>query len=265
MTNRIWACLAVPALLTTFSLPPAAAQSQQDLQAQIEELKEGQEAMAEDVAAIKEMLEGMQPKKPKPFEPMDVMLSGKPYRGNEDAKVTVVEYTDFQCPFCKRHKTNTLTKLMADYVATGKVRYYIGQFPLKSIHPQATKASEAALCANDQGKYWEVHDAIFDNQRKISEADLAGYAEGLGLDVDAFKSCLSSGKYTEKVNADLQEGMKAGIRGTPSFVLGLTDPNDDSKFRATEFIRGAQPYAAFQKALDDLLAGNDQPDEAKTE
>ena len=177
----------------------------------------------------------------------------------------MVEFTDYQCPFCRRHKTNTFSKILKDYVETGKVKYHLGQFPLGSIHPRAAAASQAALCGADQGKYWEMHDEIFNNQRKLSDEDLAGYAEGIGLDVALFNDCLTSGKHALKVKADLEQGTKAGVRGTPSFVLGLTDPDSDEKFRATVFLRGAQPYAAFQKALDALLAGEGQADEAKTE
>jgi protein-disulfide isomerase len=265
MTKRILTCFMAMALPALFSLAPAAAQSQ-DLRAEIEALKDGQEVIAKDVAAIKEMLEAMQPQKPKPFEPMDITLSGSPFQGNLDAKVTLVEFTDYQCPFCKRHKTGTMPEILKNYVETGKVKYYLREFPLISIHPRAAKASEAALCGGDQGKYWELHEALFSDQKKMSDADFIAHAASTGLDVEAFKACLSGGKHASKVKADLDEGMKAGVRGTPSFVLGLTDPNNDEKFRATQFIRGAQPYAAFQKAIDELLAGGgDAKAEAKTE
>jgi protein-disulfide isomerase len=254
MTNRLLTCFLVAAFVALFSLAPAVAQAQ-DMRAEIEALKKGQDAMAKDVAEIKKMLVAMQPKKPKPFEPMDISIKGSPARGRADAKVTMVEFTDYQCPYCRRHKVNTLSQILKNYVETGKVKYHLGQFPLGSIHKRAAAASQAALCGGDQGKYWELHDAIFDNQRKLSDDDLAGYAEAAGLDVAVFKDCLSTGKHALKVKADLQEGTKAGVRGTPSFVMGLTDPDTDEKFHATVFLRGAQPYAAFQKAIDELLAG----------
>ena len=130
------------------------------------------------------------------------------------------------------------------------------QFPL-SIHKQAARASAAALCAGDQGKYWEVNDKIFANQRKLSDDDLLGYADESGLDQGQFKDCLQSNKYAAQVDRDVAEGTKGGVRGTPSFFLGLTDPNDNSKFHATKFLRGALPFASFKKVIDELLADNE--------
>ena len=129
------------------------------------------------------------------------------------------------------------------------------QFPLVSIHPRATKASEAVLCAGDQGKYWEVHDRIFRDQRKLSDEDLQAHAEAESLEGGQFKDCLSSGKYTEQVKTDAAEGAKAGVRGTPSFFLGLTDPSNSEKIMATEYIRGAQAFPSFKTAIDKMLSG----------
>ena len=229
-------------------------QTTDSLAAEVEALKKGQEALQQDITKILEILEEVRPQKPKPFEPLSVSLDGVPFKGDPNAKVTIVEFTDYQCPFCSRHTTQTLPQLLKEYVETGKVRYYLREFPLKSIHPQAAKAAEAAQCAKDQGKYWEMHDVLFQNQRRLSDLDLLGYAEKLTLEPSAFRECLNSGKYTARVDADLQAGMAGGVAGTPSFFLGLTDPNDDSKIMATEFLRGAQPYAAFKNSLDKLLA-----------
>ena len=240
--------------LLTLTLIPVSAQTA-DLGAEIEALKKGQAAIQKDVAEIKKMLVAMQPAKPKPFAPLDISLKGAPFQGSADAKVAVVEFTDYQCPFCKRHKTGTLPALTKEYIDTGKIKYIMRQFPLKSIHKQAAKASAAALCAGDQGKYWEVSDKIFANQRKIADADLLGYAEESGVDKTQFTECVESDKYAAQVDKDVAEGMKGGVRGTPSFFLGLTDPNDDTKFRATQFLRGAQPFAAFKRVIDKLLAG----------
>ena len=144
---------------------------------------------------------------------------------------------------------------MKNYVEAGKVRYAMREFPLTSIHPRATKASEAALCAGDQGKYWEMHDLIFNNQRKLADADLLAHADALAIDKSAFRACLESGKYAEQVKRDVEFGAKAGVRGTPSFLIGRTNPKNQNSFTATEFLRGAQPYAAFEKAIEGLLKG----------
>ena len=231
----------------------------QTLQKEIDGLKAGQQAIQKDLAEIKKLLQAQRaPSRaaPAPFKPQDVSIKDAPFLGNAGAKLTLVEFTDYQCPFCKRHFNGVLPQIKKDYVDTGKVKYVMRQFPLVSIHPRATKASEAALCAGDQGKYWEVHDRIFRDQRKLSDEDLQAHAEAEGLAGTEFKDCLSSGKYTKRVQTDAAEGAKAGVRGTPSFFLGLTDPSTADKIRATEYIRGAQAFPSFKKAIDKLLSGD---------
>lgn len=141
-----------------------------------------------------------------------------------------------------------------EYIQTGKVKYVSLDFPLESIHPNAFKAAEAARCAGDQGKYWEMHDRLFADQKAIGLKDLPQHAQALGLDSAGFQKCLDGGKYAAKIREDLNEGMKAGVRGTPAFFLGLTDPAN-SKVKVQRMISGAQAYSAFQAALDELLSG----------
>ena len=141
-----------------------------------------------------------------------------------------------------------MPKLDDEYIKTGKLRYVIREFPLESIHPQAFKASEAALCAGDQGKYWEMHDRLFADQKAIASKDLPEHAQALGLDSGKFEECLASGKHAAKIRAALVEGQKAGVRGTPAFFLGLTAP-DNSKVKIVRMISGAQGYSVFQAAI----------------
>jgi protein-disulfide isomerase len=251
--NRVLRFLPALAVIAVFGT--AAVAQQPDLKAEIEALKKGQEAIQKDVAEIKKLLEDMRPKPPKPFEPLDVSLNGAPMRGQATSKVTIVEFTDYQCPFCRRHVDSVLPQLAKEYIEGGKVRYFLRDFPLASIHPRASKAAQAALCAGDQGKYWEMHETLFANQRKLGDADLLGYGKQLGLEEAAFKKCLDDSKYEQKIQTDVADGAKAGVSGTPSFFLGLTDPKDNTKIRATKFLRGAQPAEAFKKAIDELLAG----------
>ena len=147
----------------------------------------------------------------------------------------------------------TLPQIERDYIKTGKVKYVFSDLPLESIHKQAFKAHEAANCAGDQGKYWEMHNQLFANQRKLRPKDLSGYAETLGLDLSAFESCLNSGKHAAEIRKDIEAGAKAGIRGTPSFLLGYTE-SDPTKAKAVKMLRGAQPYRQFKQAFDELLA-----------
>ncbi len=229
----------------------------QALRKEIDALRSGQQAIQKDLAEIKKLRQNQRPRPnaPAPFKPQDVSIKGAPFLGDANAKLTLVEFTDYQCPFCKRHFNGVLPQIKKDYVDTGKVKYVMRQFPLVSIHPRATKASEAALCAGDQGKYWEVHDRIFRDQRKLSDEDLQAHAEAESLESGQFKDCLSSGKYTEQVKTDAAEGATAGVRGTPSFFLGLTDPSNSEKIMATEYIRGAQAFPSFKTAIDKMLSG----------
>jgi protein-disulfide isomerase len=139
-----------------------------------------------------------------------------PSKGPEEAPVTVVEFSDFQCPYCKQ-VVPTIDQALTRY--EGKIRVVFRQFPLTSIHPLAYKAAEASLCASDQGKFWELHDAMFADQAALDVPALEEKAKGLGLDVAAFSSCVSSGKYTEQVRADLMAGSAAGVTGTPAFFV----------------------------------------------
>lgn len=125
-------------------------------------------------------------------------------------------------------------------------------FPLESIHRSAFKAAEAAHCAGDQGKYWEMHDRLFTHQRQLEP--WLPHAKAIGLDVAAFETCLNSEKYAASVRQDMQEGRKGGATGTPSFILASTDPNDPSKVKGLAFIRGAQPFTQFKTAIDQALA-----------
>ena len=125
--------------------------------------------------------------------------------------------------------------------------------PLERIHKQAFKAAEATHCAGDQGKYWEMHDRLFANQRALEP--WSGHAEALGLDVATFDSCMSDGTHAEAVRRDMVEAGKAGATGTPSFVLATTDPSDPTKVKGLTFIRGAQPFATFKAQIESALAG----------
>ncbi len=139
------------------------------------------------------------------------------------------------------------------------MKYVQREFPIKSLHPRATRAAEAALCAGEQNKYWEMHDKIFEHQKELAEENLAAYAAAAGADPAAFKSCMDGGTFAKRIQSDLQAGVKAGVIGTPSFVFGLTDPNDDTKIHATKFLRGAQRYAVFEKIIKELLESKAAP------
>jgi protein-disulfide isomerase len=246
-------------LLSILLLQPVMAASTkkevQALQEDVKALKQGQAAMQKDLADIKKLLEGgAKPQAAaKQFEPKEISVAGAPFLGDADAKVTLVEYSDYQCPFCNRHHVNTMPELIKNYVDTGKVKFVMREFPLTSLHPRAVAASLAALCSGDQGKYWEMQDVLFKNQRQMDDAQIRSYAESIGLDTDSFVACMDEGKYNEQVQKDLAEGRGLGISGTPSFAVGLTDPEDSNKLNVTNVLRGAKSYDSFVAAIEALL------------
>ena len=171
---------------------------------------------------------------------VQVSTDGAPVRGATDAPVTIVEFSDFECPFCKQTHP-TLKQLLERY--PGKVRLAYRDFPLDSIHPQARRAAEAARCASDQGKFWEYHDVLFTQSPQLTLEDLRRYAGQVGLDVTQFDGCLAAGVHKATVQRDLDEGNRLGITGTPAFFInGRT-------------LTGAQPLEAFARLIDQELAG----------
>lgn len=259
--KNIYSILSALVLAGLLALQPAwAASTKQEvlqLQEEVAALQEGQEAIQEDLAEIKKLLEEgarapAAPTRPA-FEETEVTIGDAPYLGDASATVTLMEFSDYQCPFCSRHYRDVMPALVEEYVETGKLKYVMKENPILSIHPRAMPASQAALCAKDQNKYWEMHNLIFDNQRELADENLKAHAETLGLDTVSFNDCLDSGKYLERVQDDLADGRDLGVRGTPGFVLGLTDPNDPNKATMKEFINGAQSLDNFKRTIDGLL------------
>lgn len=219
------------------------------LRSDIEVLKKGQ---ADIRKQLDDIIKLVTPKKREVVSDINVLLdvSDVPARGDAEAKVTLVEFTDYQCPFCSRHVNSVLPQFIKSYVDTGKVRYVLRDFPL-SFHKDAKNAAIAAHCAGEQGKYWEMHHVLFANQKALGMDKLSEYAGSLELDVAAFDECMGSGRQAGKVDVGLKDGGKATVRGTPSFVIGMVD--EDGKVKGTKIIRGAVGYPVFKKTLDDML------------
>ncbi len=153
--------------------------------------------------------------------------------------MTIVEFSDFQCPFCKRVEP-TLTKVMSRY--SDKVKLAYRDFPLDQLHSDARKAAEAARCANDQGKFWAYHYLLYTNAPKLGSEQLKTYAQEVGLDVPAFEQCVSSRKHQAAVQKDLDEGMRAGVTGTPAFFIN------------GRVVSGAQPLESFVQMIEEEMA-----------
>jgi protein-disulfide isomerase len=160
-------------------------------------------------------------------------------KGPQDAPVIIVEFSDFQCPFCKTVNP-TLGQLLEKYA--GKVRLVFRDYPLAQLHPGAPMAHEAARCAGEQGRFWDYHDMLFDRSPRHSPGELKQYAQELKLDTAAFGRCLDSGKYEAEIARDVQEGGALGVTATPSFFIN------------GRYLEGARPLAAFQRIIERELA-----------
>lgn len=183
-----------------------------------------------------------QPQAPAPGQKVNVDVGHLPPQGNPNAKVKIVEFGDFRCPFCDRFFKDTLPQLQKDYIDTGKVTFYFRHYQF--LGPASIVAGNAAECANEQGKFWDFHNYLYQNQPPESDTSLyttdklTGVAGQLGLNADQFRNCLDSKKYDKNVSDDLAAGQKAGVNGTPTvFINGLP-------------IVGAQPIESFKTVID---------------
>ncbi len=178
---------------------------------------------------------------------IDVSADDDPSLGNKNAKVTVIEFSDYQCPFCRTFWRESFGQLKKEYIDTGKIRFVYRDYPL-SFHPMAEPSAQAGQCADDQGKYWEFHDKIFSEEDKKGQGtvtytvqELKLWASQIGLDKTKFNQCLDSNKYKAEVQKDFDDGNSAGVSGTPSiFING-------------RLVVGAQPYASFKAIIDEEL------------
>lgn len=208
-----------------------------------------------DKALAKLELKLLQNKLPteQPSAPVKISIDDDPIFGNPDAPITIVEFSDFECPFCARFHVQTLPSLFEEYIDQGKVKLVFRDFPIQSIHPNALPASVAANCANDQGKFKEMHDMIFENQNVWNKQETVNalstfsqYAASMQLDQESFDACLTSGKHIPEIRNDLEDGRDYGVSGTPGFFIG----NDEIGYVE---LKGAQPFESFKKVIDAQL------------
>jgi len=183
----------------------------------------------------------------------DISADDDPVRGDLNAPITIVEFSDFQCPFCARFQTQTLPLILEQYVDTGKVKFVFRDFPIQNSHPNAVLAAVAAECANEQDKYWQFHDELFGNQEVWNKMTIINatqvfkeFATNLDLNQEQYNSCLDSGKYIGEINNDLSDGREYGITGTPGFFIG----NEKIGFVK---VNGAQPFEVFKSVIDSQL------------
>lgn len=188
-----------------------------------------------------------------PRPPVKISADNDPIMGDPNAPITIIEFSDFQCPFCARFHVQTLPSIYEEYIDQGKVKLVFRDFPIQSIHPNALPASVAAECANDQGKFKEMHDKLFENQNDWNKKETTAalsmfvqYAEEIEIEKNEFESCIASGKHINDIRGDLEDGREYGVTGTPGFFVG----NDEIGYVE---LKGAQPFESFKKIIDAQL------------
>ncbi len=226
-------------LALTLVATPACAQS-----SEIEALKKEIADLREDLASLRASLGRARPV---------IDLTQGHQKGNADAAVALIEFSDYECPFCIRHARETMPLIDKNYIATGKILYGFRDFPIDQLHPQAIRAHEAAQCAGDQQKYWEMHARMFAQPAQHTPELLEAAASQIGLDLGAYRTCVSSGTHTAAIRASVALAESFGANGTPAFFIGIIDRTTNT-VRITRAISGAVPFAQFAQALEGALA-----------
>ena len=258
MLTRRRAASCVPLFLLVLACGEPSAQVPKDaegMRKEIEALKAQQEEMQKSLEEVREFLRAATGGR---FGAPSLVnssfdLGDAPANGQAAAAVTLVEISDYHCPFCRRHVQQTQPRLYSEYVNSGKLRHVFIHYPIAQLHPDAFKSHEAASCAADQGKFWALHPKLFEAPVKTAE-QIAPLAESAGLDMTAFRACLDSGKYANAVKESVARIQKMNISGTPMFLVGRT-PSGSQPMTVAKVIEGAQPFEAFRAAIDEIAKG----------
>jgi protein-disulfide isomerase len=252
--NPLIAAISVLTLLGCGSSSAQSPKEAEDLKKEVEALKASQAEMQKSLDEIREFLRAATGGRfgGPAIVGSSVGVDGAPVNGRPTAPVTIIEISDYHCPFCRRHFQQTQPQLNANYINSGKVRHVFLHYPIDQLHPDAFRSHEAASCASDQGKFWELHTKLFEKPVRTID-QLVPLGQAAGLNVDAFRSCLESGKHSTEVKDSVARIQKMGISGTPAFLIGRT-PSGKEPMKVSKFVEGAQSYEAFQKAIDEVMA-----------
>ena len=222
----------------------------QSLSRDVHQLQAQQQVILDRLDELKKLLRpANQP--PEITPPAQMSMRGEAFRGDPKAALAVVEYGDFECPFCRRFQHDAYPQIAASYIQTGKIRYYYRDMPLP-FHEHAMPAARAARCAGEQGKYWAMYDALFADP--VLPATFDQTAKPLGLDIARLDACTTNAASAAPIQHTIDEAGKMNISGTPTFLIGTID--DKGALKVEKTIVGAQPFGAFQAALDGLTAQN---------
>ena len=180
-------------------------------------------------------------------------VSGDPALGSDDAIVTLIEFSDYECPFCIRHFTQTMGQIDEQFIRTGRIQYVFKDFPIAQLHPEAVRAHQAARCAAEQGKFWDLHPRLFSAPGTHTPEQLERHATEAGVALDAYRACMASNQTMAEVRASVDTAVQLGANGTPSFFVGLRDPKTH-QVRVLQGLSGAQPFEEFEKVIQAVEA-----------
>ncbi len=254
-TGRFLVCgLFAASLFAAPALAQQPAPTQADmvsLRNEVQTLKQQQQLILDRLDDLKRMMRAGPNAPPEIKVPSSLTIQGEQFRGAATAPVVIIEYGDFECPFCRRFQQAVYPQLLDTYIKTGKVRYIYRDMPLP-FHEHAMPAAQVANCAGEQGKYWQMYDSLFTDQIAQSSTELDERAKKAGLDTAKLDSCVASARFVPAIQRSAAEAAKMEISGTPTFVIGTAAPDGQMVSVKTTVI-GAQPFAAFRSALDPLL------------
>jgi protein-disulfide isomerase len=248
--------LALYGCVTQQQLDALQAQHQQDMQAQHQQ---DMQALSTEVAKLNQQVQGLQKISPAAkvnpaTRTVEVSIKDRDILGDPSAPITLVEFTDYQCPFCKRFTDNTLPAIKAEFIDTGKAKLLVKDLAL-SGHKQARKAAQASRCAADQGQYWAMHDGLFANSKTLTPETIIQLAKTLKLDETKFAQCLASDRHLDGIATDIAEAQTLGITGTPAFVMGLSNSDKEEVVKGTMII-GAKGIEVFRSQMGQGLDNN---------
>jgi len=257
--TRLFTCVSILILLGSGGIAAAqTAVDAPDLRQEIDEIKQGQRAIQKELEEIKALLEKIATQQAMPSPPsgpiikdVEFEIGNSSVKGNAAAGFILVEFTDYECPFCGRYVRETFPQILKEYIDNGSIQYAVIDFPLP-MHSKAAKAAEASHCAGEQGKFWEIHELMMAKQESLG--DLSSYAASLNLDVAKFEECVNAGKYADTVNRGISLAQKLRVNAVPGFIIGRVDSSNPGKVTGISMIQGAMPFPAFQMELDAALA-----------
>jgi protein-disulfide isomerase len=220
------------------------------LKDEVARLNAQQQQILDSLDELKKMIKG--PGQPALKPPQTMSVAGEPFKGQPAATLAIIEYADFQCPFCRRFESEVYPQIRDNYIDTGKVKYFHRDMPLP-FHEGAMPAARAAHCASEQGKFWEMHDSLLGDAAALGAADIDERAGKLGLNVSKLDECISSDRFADIIQRSVAEATEMQISGTPTFIIGTLDAQGNL-MSVKKTVVGAYPFGTFKAALDPLLA-----------